>query len=180
MIGWATAWKLARRELSARFRGLRLLLVCLFLGVGALAAIGTLTGAIESELDGRGRTILGGDIEVSVWQRALSDAENAALARLGTVSTGTRMQAMARADDDFAAPVELKAVDARWPLVGTARLKDGRTVTRLSALTELGIFELSARIKSLEASGNVIQRKTVTVVNRWGEKTRVKEYWIEA
>jgi len=127
-LSWRTAWAIARRDLSARFRGLRLLLVCLFLGVGALAAIGTLTGAIESELDGRGRTILGGDIEVSVWQRALSDAERAAIGRLGTVSTGTRMQAMARADDDFAAPVELKAVDARWPLVGTARLKDGRTV----------------------------------------------------
>ena len=47
MIGWRTAWTIARRDLSARFRGLRLLLVCLFLGVGALAAIGTLTGAIE-------------------------------------------------------------------------------------------------------------------------------------
>lgn len=52
--------------------------------------------------------------------------------------------------------------------------------TRLLALTELGIFELSARIKSLEAAGNVINRKTVTVTNRWGEKTSVKEYWIEA
>lgn len=59
-------------------------------------------------------------------------------------------------------------------------LRNGMTITRLLALTELGIFELSARIKSLEAAGNVINRKTVTVVNRWGEKTRVKEYWIEA
>lgn len=57
-------------------------------------------------------------------------------------------------------------------------LKDGRTVTRLSALTELGIFELSARIKALEAEGHVIQRETVVVKNRWGEKTRVKEYWL--
>jgi hypothetical protein len=37
------AWRIARRDLHRQFRGLRLLLVCLFLGVGALAAIGTLT-----------------------------------------------------------------------------------------------------------------------------------------
>ena len=72
MIDWRAAWTIARRDLSARFRGLRLLLVCLFLGVGALAAIGTLTGAIGKELSSRGRTILGGDIEVAVWQRSAS------------------------------------------------------------------------------------------------------------
>lgn len=59
-------------------------------------------------------------------------------------------------------------------------LKAGMSITRLLALTELGIFELSARIKKLEGDGNTIQRKTVTVVNRFGEKTRVKEYWIAA
>jgi hypothetical protein len=54
----------------------------------------------------------------------------------------------------------------------------GRKITRLSALTELGIFELSARIKKLESEGNQIQRQSITVTNRFGEKTRVKEYWI--
>ena len=44
------AWHIARRDLNARFRGLRLLLVCIFLGTAALAAIGTLTAAIEREL----------------------------------------------------------------------------------------------------------------------------------
>lgn len=126
MISWQTAWAIARRDLSARFKGLRLLLVCLFLGVGALAAIGTLTGAIERELASRGRTILGGDIEIAVWQRAASPQELTALTALGPTSGGTRMQAMARAGD-LAAPIELKAVDARWPLVGRLTLKDGRT-----------------------------------------------------
>jgi putative ABC transport system permease protein len=126
-IPWSTAWRLARRDLSARFRGLRLLLVCLFLGVGALAAIGTLTGAIEQELDSRGRLILGGDLEVSLWQRAPSGAERAALDKLGAVSSGLRLQAMARAGD-LAVPIELKAVDARYPLVGTLRLSDGRSI----------------------------------------------------
>lgn len=126
-LPWRTAWTIARRDLSARFRGLRLLLVCLFLGVGAIAAIGTLTGSIERELGTRGREMLGGDIELRVWQRALSDDELGALAELGTVSKGLRMQAIARTGD-ATAPVALKAVDARWPLYGRLELTDGRKV----------------------------------------------------
>lgn len=124
-IPWRTAWTLARRDLSARFRGLRLLLVCLFLGVGALAAIGTLTGSIEGELQSRGRTILDGDVEAAVWQRPPGPEEARAFAALGRVSSGVRMQAMATAGD-LAAPVELKAVDAAWPMVGQLTLADGR------------------------------------------------------
>jgi putative ABC transport system permease protein len=130
-LGWPAAWRIARRDLSARFRGLRLLLACLFLGVGAIAAIGTLTGSIERELATRGRAILGGDIEAQVWQRGLTAKERAAFTALGRLSEGTRMQAMASAGASAgasAAPVELKAVDARWPLVGRLLLKDGRAV----------------------------------------------------
>ena len=132
MNRWAIAWTIARRDLSARFKGLRLLLVCLFLGVGALAAIGTLTGAIERELASRGRTILGGDLEIAVWQRSVNADEAAAFAAAGQVSGGMRLQAMARARD-LAAPIELKAVDAKWPLVGKLRLKDGRSAGPLPA-----------------------------------------------
>ncbi|MCT2559169.1 FtsX-like permease family protein [Tsuneonella sp. YG55] len=126
-MSWGTAWRIARRDLSARFRGLRLLLVCLFLGTGALAAIGTLTGTIEQQLDERGREFLGGDLQVAVWQRALAPDEVAALRELGEVSQGTRMQAMA-STGAAAAPVELKAVDDRWPLYGTATLAGGKAV----------------------------------------------------
>lgn len=126
-LSWGAAWRIARRDLSGRFKGLRLLLVCLFLGTGALAAIGTLTGAIERELASRGQELLGGDFEVEVWQRDLNRDEKAALAEYGTLSGGTRMQAMARAGEE-AAPVELKAIDERWPLYGTATLADGREV----------------------------------------------------
>ncbi|WP_202389759.1 ABC transporter permease [Croceibacterium soli] len=123
-LPWSTAWTIARRDLHRQFRGLRLLLVCLFLGVGALAAIGTLTSAIRGELDAQGRTILGGDLEVEVWQRTLNEEERAFLERYGELSEGLRLQAMARSEE-AAAPVELKAVDARWPLYGTFTLADG-------------------------------------------------------
>lgn len=125
MSEWRLAWRLARRGLDARFRGLRLLLVCLVLGVGALAAIGSLTQAITGELAARGRTLLGGDVEFSVSQRRADDAERRSLARLGRVSETLRMQSMAVADDGTTAPVELKAVDAPYPLYGQVRLQDG-------------------------------------------------------
>jgi putative ABC transport system permease protein len=134
-LGWGDAWRLARRDLNARFKGLRLLVVCIFLGTAALAAIGTLTASIERELEASGREILGGDLEVEVWQRALNPEEMEALAALGTVSGGTRLQAMAISDastgaqgDGNAAPIGLKAVDDRWPLYGALTLTDGRTV----------------------------------------------------
>ena len=126
-LPWRTAWTIARRDLSARFRGLRLLLVCLFLGVGAIAAIGTLTGSINGELSSRGREILGGDIELKVWQRALKPNEVAALSAYGRVSQGLRLQAVAR-NGDRTAPVALKAVDGKWPLYGRLALEDGRKV----------------------------------------------------
>jgi len=126
-LSWPAAWRIARRDLHRRFRGLRLLLVCLFLGVGALAAIGTLTGAIRGELDAQGREILGGDLEVEVWQRPLDAEESAFLARYGTLSKGLRMQAMASAGE-AATPIELKAVDANWPMYGRLTLQGGSTM----------------------------------------------------
>ena len=139
-LSWGDAWKLARRDLNARFKGLRLLLVCIFLGTAALAAIGTLTASIERELRSSGQVILGGDLEVEVWQRALNEDEFAAIEELGVVSGGPRLQAMAISDAETgasgataqgggnAAPIALKAVDARWPLYGYLTLTDGREV----------------------------------------------------
>ena len=123
----STAWRIARRDLNARFRGLRLLLVCIFLGTAALAAIGTLTTAISRELEASGQELLGGDLEVEVWQRTLRPEEVKALSAYGTISSGYRMQAMA-STPEAAAPIELKAVDAKWPMFGQLVLADGRSV----------------------------------------------------
>ncbi|GGB32061.1 glycosyl transferase family 1 [Sphingomonas metalli] len=128
MTGWGAAWRLARRELSLRFRGLRLLLFCLFLGVGALATIGSLTSAIGSELAARGSTLLGGDAEFRISQRRADPDEWAAIRRAGRASETVRMQSMAVAANGNTAPVQLKAIDAAYPLYGRLTLEDGRAV----------------------------------------------------
>ena len=123
-MGWSKAWIIAKRDLASGFRGLRLLLVCLFLGVGALAAIGSLTSAIQGELNNQGQVILGGDLEVELWQRMPTVAEMAYLEELGTISPGYRLQAMATTPD-AAVPVELKAVAPNYPMYGALLLQDG-------------------------------------------------------
>src|SRR3546814_9234604 len=85
-LGWRQSWRIARRDLHLGFRGLRLLFVCLFLGVATLAAIGSLTSAITDELAARGQTLLGGDIEIAMTQREASASEKAALGGLGALS----------------------------------------------------------------------------------------------
>jgi len=134
MSDWALAIRLARRDLRARFRGLRLLLVCLFLGVGALAAIGSLASAIQSELAARGQVLLGGDVEFEIGQRRADAQERAAIARVGRVSETVRMQSMAIRGTQ-SVPIELKAVDGAYPLYGALRLADGRQVSMPAADT---------------------------------------------
>lgn len=131
-LGWGAAWQIAKRDLNARFKGLRLLLVCIFLGTAALAAIGTLTASIERELQSSGQALLGGDLEVEVWQRDLSEEEQAALGEYGEISGGFRLQAMATAGD-AAAPVELKAVEDNYPLYGSLLIADGEEVSAPTA-----------------------------------------------
>jgi len=134
--GWAFAWGVARRDLSASIRGLRLLFLCLFLGVATLATIGSLTVSITSELSARGQVILGGDIEAAMTQREATPQERAALAASGTLSETIRMRAMARRTDAGtgvdAILTELKAVDRVYPLYGTLTVGAGDTARELA------------------------------------------------
>ena len=127
-MSWSRAWTIAKRDLSSGFRGLRLMLVCLFLGVGALAAIGSLTSAIQTELDTQGQALLGGDFEIELWQRPLSEDETTFLEQYGTLSPGYRLQAMATTQD-VAVPIELKAVSDNYPMYGTLTLRDSGTAS---------------------------------------------------
>lgn len=57
--------------------------------------------------------------------------------------------------------------------------RTGKKITSLEALTELGIYRLSARLSELESSGIPISREGTKVVNRYGEEVYIKRYWIE-
>lgn len=123
--------RLAVRDLRGGLAGLRLLAVCLFLGVAALAGVGSLSSAILAGLNERGQAILGGDVQVSMSQREATPAELAAFAAEGQVSQVNRMRAMAaRTDGSESLLVELKGVDRSWPLYGAFRLEPGALAAR--------------------------------------------------
>jgi putative ABC transport system permease protein len=128
-----TAWRLAWRDLSRGGRGLLLLALCLFLGTAALAGIGSLSASTLSALDLHGREMLGGDAELKVSQRRASVEERAAFAGAGRVAEVVSMRAMADAGAHLGhgpVLVELRGVDAAWPLVGRFRLAPGALADR--------------------------------------------------
>ena len=125
------AWRFALRDLHGSKAGLRLLALCLFLGVAALAGIGSLSGAILGGLSERGQAILGGDLQFEVEQRRAEPAELAAMAKIGRVSETVRMRAMAaRGDGNDSVLAELKGVDGAYPFYGALRLAPGALAAR--------------------------------------------------
>ncbi len=119
--------RLALRELRGGLGGLRLLAVCIVLGVAALAGVGSLATAITTGLSDRGQTILGGDVEALLTGRQAAPAERSRLAAEGAVSEVLRLRAMTgRSGSDDRVLAELKAVDGRWPLYGAFRIDGGR------------------------------------------------------
>ena len=128
--------RLALRDLRGAKAGLRLMALCLFLGVAALAGIGSLSSAILAGLADRGQLLLGGDVQFEAAQRSATPAERAAFDRLGDVSEVIRMRAMASLPDASRAVLaELKGVDAAYPLYGQLRLQPGALAARPSGLT---------------------------------------------
>src|SRR5258708_2735748 len=67
------ALTLARRELRGGVRGLWIVLLCLALGVGVIAAVGTLRAAVDAGLAADGRALLGGDLEIDGGSQPLPD-----------------------------------------------------------------------------------------------------------
>ena len=74
--------RFAARELRAGVRGFRIFLACLALGVAALAAAGSTAEAFRQGLASQARSILGGDVAVSVQGRRFSGAEQAAFTQV--------------------------------------------------------------------------------------------------
>lgn len=130
MNAFASAWRLARRELRSGLSGFRIFFASLVLGVAAIAAVGSFAQALLSGLADNGREILGGDVAIELVHRPLAPAEHAFVQSQGKISQIISMRAMAygRTNTNRAEPtlVELKAVDGAWPLYGSVGLSPAR------------------------------------------------------
>ncbi|HEY4044045.1 MAG TPA: FtsX-like permease family protein [Rhodopila sp.] len=135
---------LARRELRGGVRGLWVVLLCLALGVGVIAAVGTLRAAVDAGLAADGRSLLGGDLEVDSGSQPPSEALIAWLhARGATTSWVVQMRSLMVAPTGERQLIELKAVDAGWPLVGEASAHPAQSIASALAARD-GRFGLLA------------------------------------
>jgi putative ABC transport system permease protein len=124
------ALTLARRELRGGVRGLWIVLLCLALGVGVIASVGTLRAAVDTGLATDGRALLGGDLEIDGGSQPLPAALDDWLHARGATTSGvTQMRSMLVAPSGERQLIELKAVDANWPLVGAASLAPDQQLT---------------------------------------------------
>ncbi len=120
--------RLAWRELRGGFRsgltGFRLFLACLILGVAVIAGIGTISASFVAGLSENGRSLLGGDLEFRVTQRALDPAAVVYLKTKGRYSETRELRGMARSlSGDARSLIEIKAVDSLYPLYGAVTLE---------------------------------------------------------
>lgn len=117
---------LAMRELRGGIRGFHIFIACVALGVMAITAVAALSDSLRAGLAAQGEAILGGDATLSRSHARATAEERAVMERQGRVSETAAMRTMARlTDGSDQMLVEIKAVDAAYPLAGTVDLADG-------------------------------------------------------
>ncbi len=128
-LGLAGVVRLAARELRAGLGGFRVFMACLALGVMVITAVGALSDALKDGFARQGEAILGGDITFARMHARANDNERAWLESQGRISETANLRAIARRlDGEEQALVELKAIDAAYPIAGKIALSDGATL----------------------------------------------------
>jgi putative ABC transport system permease protein len=125
--------RMAVREIRAAWQRLLFFFICIAIGVAAIVAIRSVIQSVRTALTGQAREMTGADIVVrgnnpfpAVVQDAVAREQRAG--RVTTASTAVEIATMVRPGDRAKAAtrmVELRAVDAAYPLYGTLTLRDG-------------------------------------------------------
>ncbi len=125
--------RFALRELRGGLRGFYVFIACIALGVMTIAGVGSVAASLGEGLAREGRTLLGGDVAFSLFQREAKTEEIAFLRSRGDVSVIATLRGMARAGDGRLALVEIKAVDGTYPMLGDLALDPKMPMTDLLA-----------------------------------------------
>lgn len=122
VVGRWLPLRFALRELRGGLRGFYVFIASIALGSMAIAGVGSLAASLTNGLAREGRVILGGDLAFTLIQREAAPNEREFLQGHGQVSSAATLRAMARAANGEATLVEVKAVDAAYPLFGQIAL----------------------------------------------------------
>jgi putative ABC transport system permease protein len=128
--------RLAARDLRAGLGGFYIFVLCIALGVMAIAGVGSVAASLTDGIAREGQVILGGDLAFSLIPNEASATERAFLESRGRLSVAATLRAMARAPDAGpqdagarSALVEIKAVDGAYPLFGAVALDPAQPLT---------------------------------------------------
>jgi putative ABC transport system permease protein len=135
--------RLALRDLKGGFSGFRIFLACIARGVAAITGVGSVSEGLSDGLARESRTILGGDVSLSLIHRELAPDERAFILARGKISTVGNLRAMARREDGRSSLVEAKAIDASYPSIGTLTIEPAIPQAEALALRD-GSFGLIA------------------------------------
>ena len=114
--------RFALREMRGGLRGFYVFIACIALGVLSIAGVGSIAASLVDGLAQQGQVILGGDLAFTLIQREAKPDELAFLQSNGKISVAATLRAMARPQKGEPTLVELKAVDAAYPLFGAVTL----------------------------------------------------------
>lgn len=116
------ALRIAARELRGGLAGFRVFVLCLMLGVAAIAGVGLVRDAVRAGLAEQGAVLLGGDGQYEFTYRRATPEERAWITdHAARVSEVVEFRSMAGTGADFAL-TQVKAVDPAYPLVGALAL----------------------------------------------------------
>jgi putative ABC transport system permease protein len=167
----ALSFTYAMRELRGGLRGFTIFLACIALGVASIAGVNALAQSMTGGLANEGRAILGGDVQLELIQRELSDGERSFLAETGAqMMSVADLRGMARTgDEQNQTVVEIKAVDAAYPLVSQLTFTDETGALRTDLHTVMAPVD---GVYGLLAEGTLAARLGVEV----GETIRLGEH----
>jgi putative ABC transport system permease protein len=120
--------RLLQAELGHGVLGLRLFMTCVAIASAMLGLIWLLSTGLSQAMQDNARRILGGDVAVTVVNEPLDPVTIGTLDGLGQISNVVELRSTARTGASPEArrvTVELKAVDAAYPLVGAVELEEG-------------------------------------------------------
>ena len=143
------ALKIALRELSGGLKGFGIYIACITLGVAAIAAAGSVTQVFTRGLDHEARTLLGGDVMLSVNQRLADSDERAFAEGLGTVTEKVSANVMG-GFGETRKQVDLTAVDDAFPLVGSAKFSGGASTIQDVIARKDGVWGTAVSVSYLE------------------------------
>jgi len=163
-------WRMARREIRSSWKRLLFFFLCIGIGVGAIVALRSTIQNVNAAMVSEARNILTADVQVDST-REMNEATLATIARI-TAASGVEGQTQtveastmlrpASSEREGALMVELKGIDAPYPLYGEFKLANGDVFTH-ALLADNGVVVAASLLERLRLGvGDEVRIGTAT------------------